>query len=188
MLFYVYMSYVTKPHIIKSSPNFSSQFCRIHHSNLPCTTRHCVACEGMYQVSRFLDLLIINLQLEYTAECTSERKNTITNYHARGLFKIKSCHYRNSHCEEKTVLWPAYLHDRISILVRQHPYIESGWWLPIRVMVPHTANYSSILMIFFNGFSTVVLLSQTVIKCTILNGSIIRFNCEKNNLVPWSSL
>ena len=41
--------------------------------------------------------------------------------------KMSSCQYRKSHCGDKTILRPSYLHNGISYtLVRWHLYIESG--------------------------------------------------------------
>ena len=40
--------------------------------------------------------------------------------------KMSSYQYRKSHCGDKTILRPSYLHNGISILVRRHLYIESG--------------------------------------------------------------
>ena len=42
--------------------------------------------------------------------------------------KISSYQYRKSHCGDKTILRPSYLHNGISYLIRWHLYIESGPW------------------------------------------------------------
>ena len=49
----------------------------------------------------------------------------------RGWFNIKpSWQYTAilSHCGDKTVIWPSYLHNGFPIVVRGHLYSESGPW------------------------------------------------------------
>ena len=47
----------------------------------------------------------------------------------RGWFNIKilSCDYRKFHCGDK-ILWPSYLHNGLSYILRWHLYNESGSW------------------------------------------------------------
>ena len=77
----------------------------------------------------------------YFSQNTFYKRNAIANivskmtaffsrYHSGPWFNIKmsSYQYRKSHCGDKTILWPSYLHNGFPILVRRHLYIESGPW------------------------------------------------------------
>ena len=72
----------------------------------------------------------INIVLCYGANMeTPSAPLTFCNEELRPRFTINmpSYHNRKSHCRDKTVLWPSYLHNGIvfSILIR-HLYIESA--------------------------------------------------------------
>ena len=66
-----------------------------------------------------------------TWACERRQENMCALRTSGGWFNIKmaSYQYRKSHCGEKTILRPSYLHNvGLSILVRWHLYIESGLW------------------------------------------------------------